>query len=97
MGAPCTGHLLAYKRTMEDNMGNQPSALSYPKATCNPATEEIANIDFEIEQVESQIVEDSKWHLPDSALAESAHMQSFQLYFLPLDQLSSFSPAFYSI
>ena len=50
---------LVHKRIIEGNMANQQGALPvvpFPKATCDPATEGIVNIEFEPLDVESDIV-----------------------------------------
>ena len=47
---------LVYKGTMTENMANQQGALSDPKAACNPAKEEIVDIEYELLDAESDSV-----------------------------------------
>ena len=68
---------------MEVNLANQQDALSGPAARCEPATKETADIEFEIRDVESQIV------VAASALAAKAHIPSVRDYLVITDQLSS--------
>ena len=49
---------LVYKGTMAENMANQQGALSDPKATCDPANEEIVDIEYELLVAESDIVDE---------------------------------------
>ena len=58
-GRALSKSFLVYKRIMVGNMANQQSALTAlpdPKATCDPTTEEIVDIEFELLDVENDIV-----------------------------------------
>ena len=69
-------------------MANQQSALPDPKATCDPATEEIVDIEFELLDVENDIVAVA------TVLAERARsVTSLREYLLPPDRLSALGPA----
>ena len=79
---------LVYERTMAENMANQQVALSNPKATCIPATEEIVDIEFELLDVENDIVAVA------TVLAERARsVTSLREYLLPPKRLAALSPA----
>ena len=79
--------LLVYKRIIEGNMANQQGALPDPKATCDPATEDFVDIEFELLDVESDIVAVA------AALAERASMTSMREYLLPPELLAVLGPA----
>ena len=69
-------------------MANQQSALPDPKATCDPATEEIVDIEFELLDVENDIVAVA------TVLAERARsVTSLREDLLPPDRLSALGPA----
>ena len=55
-GRALSKSFLVYKRIMDGNMANQQSALPDPKATCDPATADISDIEFELLDVENDIV-----------------------------------------
>ncbi len=64
------------------------TALPDPEAACHPATEDSVNIDFEILDVESEILDVA------TALAASARSAtSVCVYLLPLERLAALSPA----
>ena len=87
-GRPLSKSFLVYKRIMDGNMANQQSALPDPKATCDPATEEIVDIEFELLDVENDIVAVA------TVLAERARsVTSLREYLLPSDRLSALGPA----
>ena len=69
-------------------MAIRQGALSDPKDTCYPATEEIIDIEFELFDVESKIV-----NVAATLAAQRGQMQSFRDYLLPQDRLSALSPA----
>ena len=87
-GRALSKSFLVYKRIMDGNMANQQSALPDPKATCDPATEEIVDIEFELLDVENDIVAVA------TVLAERARsVTSLREYLLPPDRLSALGPA----
>ena len=88
-GRVVTKSFLVSKRIMEGNMVNQLSqgALPDPKAACDPATEDSVDLEFEILDVEGEILAVA------SDLAKSARMTSFREYLLPPERLATFSPA----
>ena len=75
---------------MEGNMVNQlaQGALPDPKAACDPATEDSVDLEFEILDVEGEILAVA------SELADRARSAtSFREYLLPPERLATFSPA----
>ena len=69
-------------------MANQQGALPDPKAACHPATEDSVDLDFQILDVESQILDVA------TALAASARLAtSLREYLLPPERLAALSPA----
>ena len=78
---------LVFKRIIEGNMANQQGALPDPAAACDPATEDIVDIEFELLDVESEIVNVA------AALAKSSRMPSLRDFLLPPDRLAVLSPA----
>ena len=55
-GRAVSKSFLVYKRIIEGNMANQQGALPFPKAACDPVTEDIVHIEFELLNVENDIV-----------------------------------------
>ena len=90
-GCALSKSFLVYKRIMDGNMANQQGALTAlpdPKATCDPTTEEIVDIEFELLDVENDIVAVA------TVLAERARSAtSLREYLLPPDRLSALGPA----
>ena len=74
---------LLFKRIADGNMANQQGALPDPDAACDPATEAIVNIEFDILDVERQIVEVA------SILTAKVNMASFCDYHVSPDRFSS--------
>jgi len=69
-------------------MANQQGALPDPKAACHPATEDSVDLDFQILDVESQILDVA------TALAASARLAtSLREYLLQPERLAALSPA----
>ena len=69
-------------------MANQQGALPDPKAACHPATEDSVDLDFQILDVESQILDVA------TVLAASARLAtSLREYLLPPKRLAALSPA----
>ena len=55
MGVLRSNSFLPTNRTVEDNMVIRQGALSDPKDTCNLASEDTINIEFELLDVESEM------------------------------------------
>ena len=73
---------------MDGSMANQQGALPDPKAACHPATEDSVDLDFQILDVESQILDVA------TALAASARLAtSLREYLLQPERLAALSPA----
>jgi len=87
-GRVVTKSFLVYIKIMDGSMANQQGALPDPKAACHPATEDSVDLDFQILDVESQILDVA------TALAASARLAtSLREYLLPPKRLAALSPA----
>ena len=87
-GGVVTKSFLVYiKKIMDGSMANQQGALPDPQPACHPATEDSADFEFAILDIESEILDVA------TALCVCIPATSMCAYLLPPERLAALSPA----